>query len=130
MASPAHKLQPTLTGPWRITHVLEGNVYKLEDQYGRTREEHVARLEPADVSRWDPREHLERSLPEGMAVVDEILDERVVAGNAEYLVRWYNRAESLNAWVPQDQLQSSIKLQQYLAAKAAAEPPAGGAPAP
>lgn len=119
LSSHNSKLRAKFVGPFRVVRVLSDVVVELDlppEMSRRHKKFHVEKLKPwrGDKEKFPTRTQRNRPVAELVEeqepeyIVDRIVDERVVNGRQQYLVRWEGRPESESTWQSPAELVSAL----------------------
>ena len=111
-----NRMQPWFTGPYKITSVSPDGNFVTAAHFNQleadTKQIHVSRLLPFDYSRATREEIVQFQLEAGSAVVDAVIEHRVLAdGLIEFNIQWLGHA--LTSWLPSTSVRKIIKVIDY-----------------
>ena len=117
--APPSKLHTNLRGPLRVVNIREDNEYTLQNLVTNEMEDvHITQLRPFyfDEESTDPR--MEANKDDRVVEVETILnhqgDPRGSRKEIFFEVKWKNKAEKHNEWLPYSKLRHNTVLHDYL----------------
>jgi hypothetical protein len=109
------KMEPRYTGPFSVIRRNRGGVYYLRGDDGTVYTRTADHLKLCSLP--EPAHILEAETPEEDALIAEVQkvlsDKKNEDGTSSYLVKWKNRAATLNQWVHEADFQNLRPIQQY-----------------